>query len=249
MPTQCKSGSFACQGCQGRRVSAANRLEHAPRSGEPGRYHKIEHDAGKLQEVLLESFIDSRWGKPPSRLVLDIDSTDDEVHGSQEGRSYHGYYHHYCFLPLYICCGGHPLFALLRPGNADPAGGVTEPLGRIVARLRERWPGVEILVRADSAYAREELLAWCEDNGVGYCIGLARNSRLHGEEPAVYLIVLHGKVVVVVFKCIHALLNTPHWLVGSAGLQPHFLGHDHLDREAGQHVLEVPARVKGCLSL
>ena len=158
--------------------STLNRLEHALRGGEPGRYHKIEHDAEKLQEVLLESFIDSWRGKPPSRLVLDIDSTDDEVHGSQEGRSYHGYYHHYCFLPLYICCGGHPLFALLRPGNADPAGGVTEPLGRIVARLRQRWPGVEILIRADSAYAREELLAWCEDNGVGYCIGLARNSRL-----------------------------------------------------------------------
>ena len=158
--------------------STLSRLEHAPPSGEPGRYHKIEHDADGLQAELLESFIDSWRGKPPSRLVLDIDATDDEVHGRQEGGFYHGYYHHYCFLPLYICCGGHPLFALLRPGNADPAGGANEALGRIVARLRQRWPGIEILVRADSAYAREELMAWCEDNGVGYCIGLARNSRL-----------------------------------------------------------------------
>ena len=91
--------------------------------------------------MLIESFIDSWQGLPPSRLVLDIDSTDDEVHGRQEGRSFHGYYNHYCFLPLYITCGGRPLFALLRPGSADPAGGVTGPLGRIVARLP---PGVDM---------------------------------------------------------------------------------------------------------
>ena len=105
--------------------STLNRLEHARRGGKLGRYHKIEHDPEALQAVLLESFIDSWKGRPPSRLVLDIDSTDDEVRGRQEGRSYHGYYGHYCFLPLYITCGGRPLFALLRPGNADPAGGVT----------------------------------------------------------------------------------------------------------------------------
>ena len=155
-----------------------NRLEHAPPSGEPGRYHRIGHDADALQAVLLESFIDSWKGGRPSRLVLDIDATDDEVHGRQEGRFFHGYYGHYCFLPLYITCGGRPLFAQLRPGNADPAGGVTGPLGRIVERLRQRWPGLEILLRADSSYAREEILAWCEDNGVDYVIGLARNSRL-----------------------------------------------------------------------
>ena len=140
--------------------STLNRLEHAPPAGAPGRYHRIEHDADALQAV------------------LDIDSTDGEVHGRQEGRSYHGYYNHYCFLPLYITCGARPLFALLRPGNADPAGGVRGPLGRIVERLRQRWPGLKILLRADSAYAREDLLAWCEDNGVDYVIGLARNSRL-----------------------------------------------------------------------
>ena len=158
--------------------STLNRLEHAPRGGKLGRYHKIEHDPEALQAVLLESFIDSWKGRPPSRLVLDIDATDDEVHGRQEGRSYHGYCGHYCFLPLYITCGGRPLFALLRPGNADPAGGVTGPLGSIITRLRRQWPGLKILLRADSAYAREELLAWCEDNGVDYVTGLARNSRL-----------------------------------------------------------------------
>ena len=158
--------------------STLNRLEHAPPSGEPGRYHRIGHDADALQAVLLESFIDSWKGGRPSRLVLDIDATDDEVHGRQEGRFFHGYYGHYCFLPLYITCGGRPLFAQLRPGNADPAGGVTGPLGRIVERLRERWPGLEILLRADASYAREEILAWCEGNGVDYVIGLARNSRL-----------------------------------------------------------------------
>ena len=132
----------------------------------------------------MELFIDSWQGKPPSRLVMDIDSTDDEVNGRQEGRFFHGYYGHYCFLPLYITCGGRPLFAQLRPGNSDPAGGVTAPLGRIIARLREEWPWLKILLRADSAYAREEILAWCENNGVDYVIGLAKNSRLIGWELA-----------------------------------------------------------------
>ena len=158
--------------------STLNRLEHAPASGEPDRYHRIDHDPDALQAVLVELFIDSWEGKPPSRLVLDIDSTDDEVHGRQEGRIFHGYYGHYCFLPLYITCGGRPLFALLRPGNADPAGGVTAPLGRIIERLRQEWPWLKILLRADSAYAREEILAWCEDNRVDYVIGVAKNSRL-----------------------------------------------------------------------
>ena len=132
-----------------------SRLEHAPAGGKPSRYAKIDHDPEKFQDVLAESFIESWQGLPPSRLVLDIDSTDDAVHGRQEGRSF-GYYNHYCFLPLYITCGGRPLFAL----------------------LRQEWPWLKILLRADSAYAREELMAWCKDNDVDYVIGLARNSRL-----------------------------------------------------------------------
>ena len=149
--------------------STLSRLEHAPAGGKPSRYAKIDHDPEKLQDVLAESFIDSWQGLPPSRLVLDIDSTDDEVHGRQEGRSFHGYYNHYCFLPLYITCGGRPLFALLRPGSADPAGGVTGPPGRIVARLRQEWPWLKILLRADSAYARDELMAWCKEQRRGLC--------------------------------------------------------------------------------
>ena len=118
-------------------------LEHAPPAGAPGRYHRIEHDADTLQAVLLESFIDSWKSRRPSRLVLDIDSTDDEVLGSEEGRFYHGHYRHYCFLPLYITRGGCPLLALLRPRNVDPAGGVRESLGRIVLTAPAAGPGLD----------------------------------------------------------------------------------------------------------
>ena len=161
--------------------STLQRLEHAPAGGEPGRYDRIDHDPDALQALLVELFLDLWEGKPPSRLVLDIDSTDDEVYGHQEGRRFHGYYGHYCFLPLYITCGGRPLFALLRPGNSDPAAGAIEALDRVIARLREQWPWLKILLRADSAYAREELMAWCEDNRADYVIGVAKNSRLVGK--------------------------------------------------------------------
>ena len=164
--------------------STLQRLEHAPAASKPGRYHRIGHDPDALQAVLVELFIELWEGKPPSRLVLDIDATDDEVHGRQEGRYFHGYYGHYCFLPLYITCGGRPLFALLRPGNSDPAAGAIEALDRIIARLRQEWPWLKILLRADSAYAREDLLAWCEDNRVDYVIGVAKNARLIGKIEA-----------------------------------------------------------------
>ncbi len=172
-----EGGRRGCAALAGK--STLNRLENAPGNGKRERYHRIAHDAEALQALLTELFIDAWPGRlPPSRLVLDIDSTDDAVHGCQEGSCYHGYYRHHCLLPLYIFCGSHPLCAVLRPGNADPAAGSVEALGRIVARLRRQWPGLEILLRADSAYAREELLAWCEDHGVDYVIGVARNDRL-----------------------------------------------------------------------
>ena len=157
--------------------STLNRLEHAP-EGEPGRYRRIGHDPEALQNLLTELFVESKTGAPPSRLVLDIDCTDDQTHGRQEGRFFHGYYGHYCFLPLYIFCGHHPLAAVLRPGNSDPAAGAVEQLERIVTRLRERWPDVELLVRADSAYAREEIMAFCERENIHYVLGVARNDRL-----------------------------------------------------------------------
>lgn len=174
-----EGGRRGCAALAGK--STLHRLEHAPGNGRPGRYHRITHDPEALQALLTELFIESWPGQlPPSRLVLDVDSTDDAAHGRQEGRFYHGHYGHYRFLPLYIFCGGHPLCAVLRPGNSDPVAGTLEALGRFVARLRRRWPGLGILVRADSAYAREELLAWCEDHGVDYAIGVARNARLTG---------------------------------------------------------------------
>ena len=172
-----EGGRKGCAALAGK--STLNRLEHAPGDGRPERYHRIAHDPEALQALLTELFIESWPGRlPPSRLVLDIDATDDKVHGRQEGRCFHGYYGHHCLLPLYIFCGKHPLCAVLRPGNSGAASGATEALARIVARLRRRWPGLGILVRADSAYAREKLLAWCEDNGVDYVIGVARNARL-----------------------------------------------------------------------
>ena len=146
-----EGGRKGCAALAGK--STLNRLEHAPGDGRPERYHRIAHDPEALQALLTELFIESWPGRlPPSRLVLDIDATDDKVHGRQEGRSFHGYYGHHCLLPLYIFCGKHPLCAMLRPGNSGAASG--------------------------SAYAREELLAWCEDNGVDYVIGVARNARL-----------------------------------------------------------------------
>ena len=172
-----EGGRKGCAALAGK--STLNRLEHAPGNGKPERYHRIAHDPEALQALLTELFIESWPGRlPPSRLVLDIDATDDRVHGRREGHSFHGYYGHHCLLPLYIFCGSHPLCAVLRPGNSDPAAGAVDQLARIVGQLRRRWPGLEIMVRADSAYAREEIMAWCEDNGVDYVIGVARNARL-----------------------------------------------------------------------
>ena len=149
----------------------------------PDRYKKIRLDFAAVDRMLVELFLAS-FGKEPPELVLDLDCTDDPVHGGQEGRFFHGYYGHYCYLPLYIVCGEHVLCARLRPSNIDAGAGCGEELKRIVAQIRERWPKVKIIVRGDSGFCREELLSWCEDNHVHYCIGLARNSRLQAEiEP------------------------------------------------------------------
>ncbi len=131
-----------------------------------------------IQEVLVERFIAS-FDKPPEELILDFDATDDAVHGHQEGRFFHGYYDHHCFLPLYVFCGHHLLVAYLRPSNIDPARHSLAILRFLVKRLREAWPEVRIIFRADSGFCRWRTLAWCERNRVGYIIGLAKNSCLN----------------------------------------------------------------------
>ena len=117
---------------------------------------------------------------PPAEIVLDLDATDDPLHGHQEGRFFHGYYDVYCYLPLYIFCGRHLLAAKLRRSNIDASAGALDEVERIAAQIRERWPRVKIVLRADSSFARDELMTWCEANGVDYLFGLARNQRLVG---------------------------------------------------------------------
>ena len=156
--------------------STLNRLEHAPSHG-PDRYHKIDHDPQALQALLVELFLQAH-SQPPDSITLDLDATDDPLHGEQRDRFFHGYYGGYCYLPLYIFCDRHLLCALLRPANIDASAGALQQVQRIVTHLRSQWPDVKILLRADSGFAREPLMAWCEDHQVDYLFGLARNPRL-----------------------------------------------------------------------
>lgn len=158
--------------------STLNRLEHVP--GEVTRYHRIGHDAGAIERLFVELFVQAH-ARAPEQIVLDLDCTDDPVHGEQEGRFFHGYYGHYCYLPLYIFCDKHLLAAKLRPANIDGAAGAQEEIARVVEQIRGHWPRVQIILRADSGFAREELMGWCERNGVEYVFGLAKNSRLEAE--------------------------------------------------------------------
>ena len=157
--------------------STLNRLEHAP--SDPSRYHKIGHDAGAIERLLVDLFLDAHK-TAPRQIILDLDATDDPLHGHQEGRFFHGYYDCYCYLPLYVFCGRHLLAAKLRRSNIDASAGALAEVERIVGQIRARWPRVEILLRADSGFAREQLMTWCEANRVDYLFGLARNERLVG---------------------------------------------------------------------
>ena len=165
--------------------STLNRLEHAP-SGAPSRYHRIGHHGEAIARVFVDLFLEAH-ARAPRQIILDLDATDDPIHGHQEGRFFHGYYDGYCYLPLYIFCGRHLLAAKLRRSNIDASAGAVEEIARIVAQIRARWPRVRILLRADSGFAREALMAWCEHNRVDFVFGLARNPRLV-EEIAVELI-------------------------------------------------------------
>ena len=147
---------------------------------EPTSYHKIGHDPLAIEAAFVDLFIEAH-AQPPRQIILDLDATDDPLRGHQEGRFFHGYYDNYCYLPLYIFCGRHLLAAKLRRSNIDASAGAVEEVARIVGQVRARWPRVRILLRADSGFARDGLMTWCELNGVDNLFGLARNSRLVGE--------------------------------------------------------------------
>jgi hypothetical protein len=156
--------------------STLNRLELSREA--PTRYHKISYDAAAIEGLFVDLFLDAH-AVPPPQITLDLDATDDPLHGEQEGRFFHGYYDTYCYLPLYVFCGRHLLAAKLRRANIDASAGSVEEIARIVAQIRRRWPKVRILLRADSGFARDTLMAWCENNGVDFLFGLAKNVRLN----------------------------------------------------------------------
>ena len=158
--------------------STLNRLELS--RAEPTRYARIAADTDAIEALLVDLFLDAHV-RAPRQITLDLDATDDPLHGHQEGRFFHGYYDSYCYLPLYVFCGRHLLAAKLRRSNIDAAAGSVEEMTRLIGRIRARWPRVRILLRADSGFCRETLMAWCEANRADYVFGLARNDRLVAE--------------------------------------------------------------------
>jgi hypothetical protein len=155
--------------------STLNRLELG--TGTNTRYKKITFWKQSIDELLVNVFVEAHTVTPPE-IVLDIDTTDVALHGKQESRFFHGYYDHYCYLPLYIFAGEHLLCARLRPANIDGAAGSLDEIRRIVEQLRTQWPETRIILRGDSGFCRDELLDWCENNRVDYVVGFARNPRL-----------------------------------------------------------------------
>ena len=156
--------------------STLNRLERG--SIEPTRYHRIAWDGARIEALFVDLFVEAHQ-HPPKQIILDLDATDDPLHGHQEGRFFHGYYD--CYLPLYIFSGPHLLASKLRRADIDAAAGAVEETARIVAQIRARWPEVRLVLRADSGFAREALMSWCEANGVDFLFGLAKNKRLATE--------------------------------------------------------------------
>ena len=159
--------------------STLNRLELGlPGQAVEDRYKRIVADPPQLDQLLVELFLEQQ-SAVPQQIVLDVDATDDPLHGQQEGRYFHGYYDCYCYLPLYVTCGRHVLSGQLRSASVDPATGVEQELERIVQQIRQRWPDVAVIVRGDSGFSRESVMAWCEGQpGVDYVFGLAQNKRL-----------------------------------------------------------------------
>jgi len=156
--------------------STLNRFELG-KAGEIDKYKKILMHEPQIDAWMVKTFIDAH-DATPAEIVLDLDATDDLIHGNQEGRFFHGYYGNYCYLPLYIFSGEHLLCARLRRSNIDGAEGAVEELTRIVGQIRQTWPEVKIIIRADSGFCRDDLKVWCENNGIDYVLGLAKNERL-----------------------------------------------------------------------
>jgi hypothetical protein len=165
--------------------STLNRLEWGTSDeAREDRYRRIAVSPEAVDRFFVEVFLDAHE-EAPAEIVLDLDATDDPLHGAQEGRFFHGYYGCYCYLPLYIFCGRHLLCARLRRSNIDASAGSVEEVDRIVAQIRQSWPEVRIILRGDGGFAREALMRWCEEHGVDYVFGLARNPRLQQAlEPA-----------------------------------------------------------------
>jgi hypothetical protein len=161
--------------------STLNRLELTPvRANAQSRYKKISVQRHEMEQFFVNVFLQSHK-EPPPEIILDLDATDDPLHGDQLGKFFHGYYGHYCYLPLYIFCGHHLLCARLRPSDIDGAAGSVKELDRIVNQIRQSWPKVRIVVRGDSGFCREAIMDWCEHNHVDYVLGLAKNERLKQE--------------------------------------------------------------------
>lgn len=161
-------------------ASTLGRIERTPADADPkSRYAKIVCNFEALGRLFTQVFIES-FDSPPLQVTLDLDPSDIAVHGDQEQRFYHGHYGQYCYLPMYLYCGQHPLVVKLRPSNIDGALGTVELLEPVVTRLREQWPHLRILIRGDSGFCRETLMTWCEDNDIDYVLGMARNNRLVG---------------------------------------------------------------------
>lgn len=166
------------RGCTPAGKGTLNRLELTHEGASSAdRYKKIELDFDAVDQLSVETFLRSH-ATPPDEIILDLDATDDPLHGNQEGRFFHGYYDTYCYLPLYILCGEHLLCARLRKSDIDASAGSLDELAGIVAVIRQAWPKVRICIRADSGFCREEIMAWCENHAVDFILGLARNPRL-----------------------------------------------------------------------
>jgi hypothetical protein len=161
--------------------STLNRLELS--GPQPSRYKKISYRAEPVEALFVDLFLEAHEAAP-EQIIIDLDATDDPVHGDQEGRYFNAYYDAFCYLPLYIFCGRHLLAAKLRTCDRDAADGSVEEMARIIGQIRARWPKVRIILRADSGFARQALMAWCEQNAVDYVFGLQGNVRLVAEIAA-----------------------------------------------------------------